>query len=106
MPKQLNQKNPKKQFLQFGPWFQKKNRLKKSWVHNGTELAGEFEKLCEAEGLQMDYTMSDTRAAFAERRKRCLTNTLYRYIDDYGYRYIHKLSQVVETLYIGKPIAR
>ena len=29
----------------------KKNRPKKLWVDKGTEFAGEFEKLCKAEGI-------------------------------------------------------
>ena len=42
--------------------------------------------------------MSATKAAFAERTIRSLKNTLYRYIEDYEYEYIHKLSQFVTTL--------
>ena len=30
----------------------KKNRTKKIWVDKGTEFAGEFQKLCKAEGIQ------------------------------------------------------
>ena len=42
--------------------------------------------------------MSETKAAFAERAIRSLKNVLYRYIEDYGYKYIHKLPQFVTTL--------
>ena len=42
--------------------------------------------------------MSETKAAFAERTIRSLKNTLYRYMEDYGYKYIHKLPQFVTTL--------
>ena len=42
--------------------------------------------------------MSETKAAFAERAIRSLKNVLYRYIEDYGYNYIHKLPQFVTTL--------
>ena len=42
--------------------------------------------------------MSETKAAFAERTKRSLKNKLYRYLEDYGYKYIHKMSQLVATL--------
>ena len=42
--------------------------------------------------------MSETIAAFAERAYRSLENVLYRYIEDYGYKYIHKLPQFVTTL--------
>ena len=45
----------------------KKNRPKKVWVDKGTEFAGEFKKLCKAEGIQILSAMSETKAAFAER---------------------------------------
>ena len=37
----------------------KKNRPKTIWVDKGTEFAGEFEKLCKAEGIQIYSTMSE-----------------------------------------------
>ena len=76
----------------------KTNRPKKVWVDKGTEFAGEFEKLCKAEGTQIYSTMSETKAAFAERTIRSLKNILYRYMEDNGYKYIHKLNQFVTTL--------
>ena len=42
--------------------------------------------------------MSETKAAFAERTIRSLKNNLYRYREDYGYNYIHKLPQFITTL--------
>ena len=42
--------------------------------------------------------MSETKAAFAERTKRSLKKILYRYMEDYGYKYIHKLPQFITTL--------
>ena len=62
----------------------KKNRPKKLWVDNRTEVAGEFKKLCKAEGIQIHSTMSETKAAFAERTIRSLKNILYRYMEDNG----------------------
>ena len=76
----------------------KKNRPRKIWVDNGTEFAGELKKLCKAEGLQIYYTMSETKAAFAERTIRSLKNILYSYMEDNGDKYIHRLNQVVTTL--------
>ena len=70
----------------------------KSWVDKGTEFAGEFEKLCKAEGIQIYSTMSETKAAFAERTIGSLKNKLYRYMEDNGYKYIHNLTQFVTTL--------
>ena len=55
----------------------KRNRPKKIWVDQGTEFAGEFKKCCSAEGIQIYSTMSDTKAAFAERTIRSLKNILY-----------------------------
>ena len=43
-------------------------------------------------------TMNETNAAFAERTIRALKNTLYRYMEDNGYRYIHIMTQFVATL--------
>ena len=42
--------------------------------------------------------MSETKAAFAERTKRSLKSILYRYMKDFGYKYIHKLPQFITTL--------
>ena len=50
----------------------KRNRPKKIWVDNGTELAGAFKKFCTAEGIQVYSTMSETNAAFAKRTLRSL----------------------------------
>ena len=42
--------------------------------------------------------MSETKAAFAERTIRSLKNNLYRYMEDYGYKYIHKLPHFFATM--------
>ena len=42
--------------------------------------------------------MSDNKAAFAERTIRSLKYIKYRYMEDNGYKYIHKLNQFVTTL--------
>ena len=42
--------------------------------------------------------MIETKAAFAERTIRSLKIILYRYMEDYGYKYIHKLTQFITTL--------
>ena len=38
------------------------------------------------------------KAVFAERTMRSLKNVLHRYMEDYGYKYIHKLPQFMTTL--------
>ena len=80
----------------------KKNRPKKNWVDKATEFAGEFKKLCKAEGIQISSTKSETKAAFVERTNRSLKNILYDYMEDNGYKYIHKLTQFVTTLNSGR----
>ena len=82
----------------FSSMITKKNRPKKKWVDKGTEFAGAFKKFCAAEGIQVYSTMSETKAAFAERTRRSLKNIFYRYMEDYGYKYIHKLPQFITTL--------
>ena len=52
----------------------RKNRPKKIRVDKGTDFAAEFKKLCKAEGIQTYSTMSQTKAAFAERTIRSLKN--------------------------------
>ena len=42
--------------------------------------------------------MSETKAAFAEHRTRSLKNILDRFMEDFGYKYIHKLPQFITTL--------
>ena len=42
--------------------------------------------------------MSETKAVFAERTIRSMKNLIYRYMEDYGYKYIHKLPQFITTL--------
>ena len=76
----------------------KKNRPKKIWVDKGTEFAGALKKFGAAEGIQVYSPMSETQAVFAERTIRSLKNILYRYMEDYGYKYIDKLPQFITTL--------
>ena len=76
----------------------KKTRPKKVWVDKGTESAGAFKNFCTAEGIQVYSTMSETKAAIAERTLRPLKNILYRYMEDFGYKFIHKLPQFITTL--------
>ena len=45
--------------------------------------------------------MNATKAAFAERTICSLKNLLYRYMQDYGYKYVHKLPQFIATKKCG-----
>ena len=82
----------------FSSMITKKNRPKKIWVDKRTEFAGAFKKFYAAEGIQVYSTLSETKAAFAERTIRSMKYILYRYMEDFGYKYIHKLPQFITTL--------
>ena len=82
----------------FSSMITKKSRPKKIWVEKGTEFARTFKKNCAAEGIQVYSTMSETKAVFAERTKRSLKNILYRYMEDFGYKLLHKLPQFITIL--------
>ena len=94
----MKSKDSKETVSAFLSMIRKRNRLKKIWVDKGTELVGEFRKLCKAEGIQIYSTMGETKAAFAERTIRSLKSIFYRYMEDNGYKYIHQLTQFVTTL--------
>ena len=96
--KGMNTKDSQETVKAFSSMITKRNRPKKVWVDKGTEFAGAFKKFCAAEGIQVYSTMSETKAAFAERTIRSLKNILYRYMEDYGYNFIHKLPQFIATL--------
>ena len=94
----MKAKDSRKTVKTFSIKITKKNRPKKIWVDQGTECAGEFKNFCSAEGIEIYSTMSDTKAAIAERTIRSLKNILYRYMEDYGYKYIHKMPQIIATM--------
>ena len=96
--KGMKSKDSKETLRAFSSMITKKNRPRKFWVDKGTEFAGEFKKFCKAEGIQIYSTKSETNAAFAERTIRSLKSILYRYMQDNGYKYIHKLTHFVTTL--------
>ena len=62
--------------------------------------------LCKAEGLYIYFTMSETTAAFAELTIRSLKKILYRYMEDYGVKYVHKLPHFGTTLNSGKSCSK
>ena len=71
---------------------------KKNWVDQCTEFAGDFNKFFVAEGIDVYSTMSETKATFAERTTRSLKKISYRYMEEHGYKNLHKLSQFVKIL--------
>ena len=96
--KGMKTKDSQETLKAFSSMITKKNRTKRTWVDNGTEFAGAFKKFCAAEGIQVYSRMSETEAAFAECTIRSLKIIPYRYMEDYGYKYIHKLPQFITSL--------
>ena len=75
-----------------------RNGPEKIWVDKETEFAAAFKKFCAAEGIQVYSTLSETKAAFAERTMRSLKNIFYRYMEEFAYSFIQKLPQFITTL--------
>ena len=48
--------------------------------------------------IEIYSTMSETKVAFAERAIQSLKHIIYRYIEDYGENFIHKLPQLESTM--------
>ena len=96
--KGMKTKDSKGTFRAFPTLITKNNHPRKIWVDKGTDFAGEFRKLFKSKGIQIYCTMSETKAALAERTKRSFKKIVYHYMEDHGYKYIHKLTQFVTTL--------
>ena len=96
--KGMKTKDSKETVKTFSKMITKKRRPRKVWVDQGTEFAGKFKNFCSAEEIENHSTMSETKAAFAEGTIRSLKNFLYRYMEDYGYKFIHKLPQFIATM--------
>ena len=94
----MKTKDSKETVKTFSKMITKKHRPKKTWVDQGTEYAGEIKIFCIAEGVEIYSKMSETKAAFAERTLRSLKIILYRYLEDYGYKYVRKLLQFIATM--------
>ena len=76
----------------------RKNTPEKLWVDKGTEYGGTFKKFCKEKSIEVYSTMSETKAAFAERAIQSLKHIIYRYIEDHGEKFINKLPQFVSTM--------
>ena len=96
--KQWKQSMPKK-FCQLSKKvsFQIKNPAKLG-VEKGTESGGTFGKICSGENIAVWSTISETKAAFAERAIQSLKHLIYRYIGDHGEKTLPKLQQLVSTM--------
>ena len=70
----------------------------KLWVDKGTEYRGIFKKFCKEKNIEIYLTMSEKKAAFAERAIQSLERIIYRYIEDHGEKFIHTLPQFVSIM--------
>ena len=57
-----------------------------------------FKTFCKEKSIEVYSTMSETKAAFASRAIQSLKHIIYRYIEDHGENFIHKLPQFVSTM--------
>ena len=75
-----------------------KNTPELFWVDKGMEYGGTFKKFCKEKSIEVYSTMSETKAAFAERAIQSLKHIIYRFIEDHGENFINKLPQFVSTM--------
>ena len=72
-----------------------------SWVDHGQNLLVNSRIFAALKENKIYSTMSETKAAIAERTIRSLKNILYRYMEDYGHKYSHKLPQFIAKMNSG-----
>ena len=76
----------------------KNTKPERVWVDQGTEFGGEFKKFCKSSDIKIYSTRSETKAAVAERAIRSLENIIYRYMEENGDKYVHKMDSSVNTM--------
>ena len=96
--KGMKTKDSQETVTAFSSMITKRNRPKKIWVDKRSEFAGAFKRFGTTEGIQVYSTMSETKAAVAERTIRSFKKILHRYMESFGYKYMHKLPQFITTL--------
>ena len=93
----MKSKYAKETLQAFKKMISRKNTPEKLWVDKETEYGGPFKNFCKEKNIEVYSTMSETSAAFAERAIQSLKHIIYRYIEDHGEKFIHKLPQFVST---------
>ena len=79
--------------------FQKNDFSKKYFGLIKEQNLGELSiKFAKRKTLKFTQTMSETKAAFAERAIQSLKHIIYRYIEDHAEKNIHKLPHFVSTM--------
>ena len=61
----------------FRKMISRKNTPEKLWVDKGTEYGGTLKKFCKEKDIEVYSTMSETKAAFAERAIQSLKHIIY-----------------------------
>ena len=83
---------------QFTSFQKNKNTPEKLWVDKRTDYGGTFKNFCKEKDIEVYSSMSETKAAFAERAIQSFKHIIYRYIEDHGENFVPKLQQIVSTL--------
>ena len=82
----------------FKKMLRKNTKPDRVWVDQGTEFGGEFKNFCKSRNIKIYSTRSETKAAVAERAIRSLKNIIYRYMEENGDKYVHKMDSFVNTM--------
>ena len=94
----METKYVKENLQAFKKMISQKNIPEKLWVDKGTEYGGTFKKFCQEKSIEVYSTMSETKAAFAERAIQSLKHIIYRYIENRGEKFINIMPQFVSTM--------
>ena len=76
----------------------KNTKTDRMWVNQGTEFGEEFKKFCKSKDIKIYSARSETKAAVAERAIKSLKKTIYRYMEENGDKYVHKMDNFVNTM--------
>ena len=82
----------------FKKMLRKKSMPAKVWVDQGTEFSGEFRKFFTNKKIKIFSTGSETKAAVAERGLKSLKNSIYRYMEKNGDKYMRKMDSFLKTM--------
>ena len=93
----MKNKYAKNTLQAFKKMISRKNNPEKLWVDKRTEYGGTFKKFCKEKNIEVYSTMSEAKAAFAERARQSLKHIIYRYIEDHGEKFIHKMPKFVSS---------
>ena len=96
--KQLKLNVPKKLYKLSKKCFFEKTLLESFGLIKEQNMGDLSKNIARKKNIDVYSTMSETKAAFAERAIQSLKHIIYRYIEDHGEKFIHKLPQFVSTM--------